>query len=649
MDQSQRCVDAIRVLSAEAIQAANSGHPGIALGAAPIMATLYARHLQAYAKDPAWINRDRFILSAGHGSALLYSTLHLFGYDLSMEDLRQFRQWGSKTPGHPEYGHTPGVDATTGPLGQGIAMAVGMAMAEQRLAAKLNTPQHQLIDHYTYVLSGDGCLMEGISGEAASLAGTLKLSKLIALYDCNHITIEGDTATSFSEDVAARYRAYGWNVLEVPDGEDLQAIDQAMAQAKQQQDAPTLIIVYTKIGAKSRLEGSAKTHGEPLGEENLQALKETLDYYPEQSFYVPQELRTYLQGIVEKNAAAYEQWQKQYRLAMQDCAFAANWDSYFAEPATQVDPVLLQQAPAAGKATRANSQEVLCALHRMVPSLWGGSADLAPSNKSEIPGESYFSAQDRGGQNIHFGIREHAMAAMANGMALHGGVTPYVATFLVFSDYLRHSVRLSALMRQRVLYVCTHDSIGVGEDGPTHQPIEHLASFRAMPGVTVYRPADSVETAAAYAYALSYQGPTLLALSRQNLPAYEETSFEGAQKGAYVVYGKECTSRVILATGSELALALAAAKRLACEGIPVRVVSMPCMEAFEAQDESYRRAVLPEEAKVLVVEAGTSFGWHKYADAFITIDHFGASAPAKQVFESFGFTEEAVSQAAREL
>ncbi|QWT54967.1 transketolase [Christensenella sp. MSJ-20] len=643
-DQKQLCVSAIRVVSAEAIQKANSGHPGIVLGAAPMAFELFSGHLRHDPACPDWPNRDRFILSAGHGSMLLYSLLHLFGYGLTMEDLKSFRQLDSLTPGHPEYGHTVGVEATTGPLGQGVSMAVGMAMAEAHLAAVFNRDGFDLVDHYTYALVGDGCMMEGISSEAASLAGTQQLHKLIVLYDRNRISIEGNTATSFNEDVPARYRAYGWQVIEVADGENMDAIGQAIQAAKESKERPTLIVVDTKIGAKSPLEGSEKTHGEPLGADNIKALKEALDYYPDREFYIPQEAYGYVETALADSRAARSSWDAllaQYKKALPDMGNL--WDTYHTQNPAQLVDVEAVAAKLTATATRSSSGQVLNAIAPMVPQLMGGSADLAPSNKTVLEGEGYFSPADRAGRNIHFGVREHAMAAIANGMALHGGVVPYVATFLVFSDYLRHSVRLSALMHQRVLYILTHDSIGVGEDGPTHQPIEHIASFRAMPGVSVFRPADGKETAAAYLYGLGHNGPTLMALSRQNLPLYEGSSIEAAQKGGYVIYGPGNTpDAILIATGSEVDIAIQAAKALEEKGKAVRVVSMPSMDVFEEQDATYKESVLPSTVRArVVVEVGTTFGWHKYAgDAgeIIGIDRFGASAPGDKLFEVFGFT-----------
>lgn len=654
--QDNLCINAIRILAADSIQKSKSGHPGMVLGAAPMAYTLFSEQMLHDPDCPQWQNRDRFVLSAGHGSMLLYSLLHLFGYgNLSIEDLKQFRQWGSKTPGHPEYGHTVGVEATTGPLGQGIAMAVGMAMAEAHLAAKFNRPGYPVVDHYTYALCGDGCLQEGISGEASSLAGTLKLNKLIVLYDRNRISIEGDTAVTFAEDVAARYRAYGWQVIDGIDGDDTVAISAAIATAKRSADAPTLIIVDTKIARFTPIEGSEKSHGEPLGEANVAALRKAVDWPLSEPFAVPQEVYETCRLRSQSGRDAHQSWEAMmhnYQKAFPE--LYAAWEA--AHQNGMPETVDVEALMAAGKpgASRNASGVVLNQLKDMLPSLIGGSADLAPSNKSLLEGEAYFSPTCREGRNIHFGIREFAMAAISNGMALHGGVRPYCATFFVFSDYLRHAVRLSALMHLPVIYVLTHDSIGVGEDGPTHEPVEHLASFRAMPNCHTFRPADAHETAAAYVFALQNDGPTLLALSRQNLPLYEQSGMQ-ATKGAYVLSDCEGVPEVILiGTGSEVELCMQAADVLREQGKRVRVVSMPCMELFFAQDEAYRESVLPAQCKARVgVEAGSSFGWHRVvgdAGQLVCLDHFGASAPANVLFAQFGFTvEHVVEQAQKAL
>jgi len=638
-------INTIRILSAEAVQKADSGHPGLPLGAAPMAYTLWSRHLKHNPKNPRWVDRDRFVLSAGHGSMLLYSLLHIFGYDVTIEDIKNFRQTGSRTPGHPEYGHLPGVETTTGPLGQGVANAVGMAMAEAHLAAMFNREGFNIVDHYTYVLSGDGCLMEGVSAEACSLAGTQKLGKLILLYDSNRITIEGETDFAFTEDVGKRFEAYGWQVLEVKDGnEDTGRISSAIEAAKNEKDKPSIIIIHTDIGyGCPAVQGKASCHGSPLGGKNIELLKETLGWGYKESFYVPDEVKAAAAQRQKEYARAEEKWNdmfKRYREKYPDMALL--WDKCFggADESVLNDPSLYKFDK--GMATRASSGIVLNRLAEKLPGLFGGSADLGPSNKSVLNGKAWFSPEHREGQNIHFGVREFAMAAIGNGIALHGGLIPYVATFFVFTDYLKNAVRLSALMKLPVIYIMTHDSIGVGEDGPTHQPIEQLACMRATPNTHMWRPADSKETAAAYISALRATAPTVIALSRQDLPLYEETG-EGALKGAYVLKDFGGSPKVILiGTGSEVELCMGAAKKLSEEGIPVRVVSMPCMDIFERQSEEYKQSVLPDSVdRRVTVEAGASLGWAKYAGPkgeIIAIDDFGASGPAEQLFEAYGFT-----------
>ncbi|HHY82725.1 MAG TPA: transketolase [Clostridiales bacterium] len=655
----QLCINSIRILSAEGVEKAKSGHPGMPMGAAPMAYTLWAKVLKHNPADPQWKDRDRFILSAGHGSMLIYSLLHLFGYDLSIDDLMNFRQWGSKTPGHPEYGHTVGVEVTTGPLGQGIANAVGMAMAEAHLAAKFNRPGYEIVNHYTYALCGDGCMMEGIASEAASLAGTLKLGKLIVLYDSNSITIEGSTDLAFTEDVGKRFEAYGWQVLRVEDGNDVDAIEAALKESKQETSKPSLIIITTEIGyGAPAKQGKASAHGEPLGEENIRAAKEFLKYHTDGSFYVPQEVREHMKGIIEKGKNAQEQWNElmeSYKKEYPD--LAAEWEAWH-KPGLQVD-LLNDEAfwHFEGKAaTRSSSGDVLNRLAKVIPNLIGGSADLAPSNKSVMKGREDFSADNYSGSNLHFGIREHAMAAIANGMTVHGGLKVYVATFFVFSDYMKAAMRLSAIMNLPVLYILTHDSIGVGEDGPTHQPIEHMASLRSIPNFTVIRPADSRETAAAYISALTRtNGPTALVLTRQNLPLLEGTG-PNALKGAYILADseKDTPDIILMASGSEVQLIVEAQKQLKEQGIDARVVSMPSWEIFEEQPEEYKEKVLPKNVRArLAVEAGSSFGWHKYVGLdgdMVSIDHFGASAPAEVLFREFGFTvENVVSKALKVL
>ncbi|PTQ55003.1 MAG: Transketolase [Hydrogenibacillus schlegelii] len=657
-----RAIAAIRALAIDAIERAQSGHPGLPMGAAPMAYVLWTRHLVHNPKNPAWPDRDRFILSAGHGSMLLYALLHLTGYDVSLDDLKAFRQWGSKTPGHPEYGHTPGVEATTGPLGQGIAMAVGMAMAERHLAARFNRPGFPIVDHYTYTLVGDGDLMEGVAAEAASLAGHLKLGRLIALYDSNDVSLDGSTDKAFTEDVALRFRAYGWQVLRVDDGHDLEAIDRAIAAAKAEAERPSLIIVRTVIGYGSAKAGTSAVHGAPLGPEDAARAKAAYGWsHP--PFDVPDDVRAHFAEVARRGEAAEAKWRglfERYRAehpALAD-AFLAALERKLPDDLAAALPTF---APGEKKiATRDASGTVLNALAQAIPTLIGGSADLASSNKTTLKGEADFGPPDYAGRNIWFGVREHAMGAILNGMALHGGLVVYGGTFFVFSDYLRPAMRLSALMGVPVLYVLTHDSIAVGEDGPTHQPIEHLASLRAMPNLFVFRPADANETAAAYAAALAApKTPSALVLSRQGLPVLPETAeraMEGVRRGGYVLYEagfRRDRPRVIfIATGSEVALARQAAERLFGEGVGVRVVSLPCWELFEAQPDDYRRAVLPPEVRARVtVEMASPFGWERYAGeagVIVGIDRFGASAPGEVLVERFGFTAERLVAAARE-
>lgn len=651
----QLAINTIRVLSAEAIQKANSGHPGLPIGAAPMAYMLWADHMKHNPKNPAWENRDRFILSAGHGSMLLYSLLHLFGYKVSMEDIRNFRQWESVTPGHPEYGMTDGVEATSGPLGQGIAMAVGMAVAEAHLAAEFNQPDFNIVDHYTFALTGDGCLEEGVSGEASSFAGTQRLGKLIVLYDKNNITIEGSTDTAFSEDVGERYKAYGWQVLEVADGNtDLKAISDAIAEAKEEKNRPSLIIIRTEIayGVPGK-QGSASAHGAPLGEENIAEMKKVLGWPEKEAFTVPEEVKKHIAELQAGFAEQENQWKNLMAAYKEKYPDLARKYEAFMRP---VDPVMFDQdaywacedKPAA---TRQTSGEVLQKLAAEIPNLIGGSADLAPANNSLMKDRAFFLPDDRRGTNIHFGIREFAMAAICNGMSLHGGMIPYCATFLVFSDYMKNALRMSALMHRPVTYIFTHDSIGVGEDGPTHEPIEQLAMLRSIPKFHTWRPADYKETAAAYQSAVTMGYPTAIALSRQPLPQLKSTG-KPALRGAYILHDTDRDHQdvIIIATGSEVSLALDAVEEIEAAGVRVRVVSMPCMEIFEAQDEAYKSMILPNNVRArMVVEAGTSFGWGKYVGldgAYITIDHFGASAPAKVLFEKFGFTKENVAKTA---
>lgn len=646
-------VNALRVLSADAVQKANSGHPGLPLGAAAMAYELWAKHMNHNPKNPKWPNRDRFILSGGHGSSLLYSLLHLYGYgDLSIDDLAQFRQLDSLTPGHPEYGHTVGVEATTGPLGAGMAMAVGMAMAEEHLAAKFNKENFPVVDHYTYVLGGDGCMMEGISSEAFSLAGTLGLNKLIVLYDSNKISIEGDTDIAFTEDVKMRFEAYGFQTLVVQDGNDLDEIGAAIEAAKAEKAKPSLIIVKTKIGfGCPAKEGKASAHGEPLGADNITALKENLGWPSSEPFYVPEEVHANYKTIAEKNAKVEEAWNALFKKYCETYPEMKElWDKQHDLDIAKdlIDSEDFWAYEEKADATRNLSGMVINRIKDLVPGFIGGSADLAPSTKTYMKDEGDFSKENYGGRNLHFGVRELAMAGIGNGLALHGGLRPYVSTFFVFSDYVKPMARLSSLMGIPVTYVLTHDSIGVGEDGPTHEPIEQLAMLRAMPNFTVFRPADATETIAGWYYAItSKETPTALVLTRQNLPQLAGSSKE-ALKGGYIIEDsqKAVPDAIILASGSEVELGINAKVELAKEGIDVRVVSMPSLELFDAQSEEYKESVLPKSVRARVaVEAAIDYGWGKYVGldgAYVTMKSFGASAPANLLFKKFGFTVENV-------
>lgn len=649
MNSELMTINTIRVLSAEAIQKAKSGHPGLPLGAAPMAYTLWSKHMKHNPKNPNWFNRDRFVLSAGHGSMLLYSLLHLFGYGLEMEDLKQFRQIGSKTPGHPEYGHTVGVEMTTGPLGQGISTAAGMALAETYMASHFNKKEFDVVDHYTFALCGDGCLMEGISSEAASLAGTLKLGKLIVFYDSNSISIEGSTDIAFREDVPKRFKAYGWQVIEVEDGNDIDEIDKAIEKAKKEKEKPTLIKVTTVIGyGCPEKQGKPSAHGEPLGDENLAVTKAFLNW-EEEPFTVPNKVKKHMEKVIANLENDEKQWNELFeRYSKEYPELSSEFRKWINNE--YVKDILLSEGYwdyEGNKATRASSQEVLNKLSKIVPNLIGGSADLAPSNKSVMRDRGDFTAEDHSGSNLHFGVREHAMTAMANGMKLHGGLVPYIAGFFVFSDYMKPSMRLASLMGLPVTYILTHDSIGVGEDGPTHQPIEHLAMLRSIPNFNVIRPADAKETAAAWSVALtSEKTPTALILSRQNLKQYENSG-EGLFKGAYTIKeaSKEIPDLVLIASGSEVELIFDASHKLEDKGIATRVVSMPSWELFDKQEESYKQSILPVTVKKMAVEAASTMGWHKYVgcDGFVMgIDCFGASGPAEKVFELMGFTVDSV-------
>lgn len=654
-------VNAIRVLSADAIQKANSGHPGLPLGCAPMAYELWMNHMNHNPADPDWANRDRFVLSGGHGSMLLYSMLHLFGYgDLSKEDLMQFRQMGSLTPGHPEYRHTVGVEATTGPLGAGMGMAVGMAMAEAHLASVFNKENYPVVDHYTYVLGGDGCMMEGISSEAFSLAGTLGLDKLIVLYDSNRISIEGSTDIAFTENVQKRMEAFGFQTILVEDGNDLAAIGAAIEEAKADTKRPSFITIRTEIGyGCPAKQGKASAHGEPLGAENVEALKKNLGWESMEPFYVPQEVYEHFSRAAEDMADVEAAWNVMFAAYCEEYPeMEALWNQYFNGRQEIADKLMADESFWANsekpEATRNLSGKVINKLKDMMPNLIGGSADLAPSNKTNMSGVGDFSKEDRTGRNLHFGVRELAMTAIGNGMMLHGGLQAYVATFFVFSDYTKPMARLSALMGLPLTFVFTHDSIGVGEDGPTHEPIEQLAMFRAMPNFHVFRPCDATETAAAwYSAVTSDRTPTALVLTRQNLAPMAGSSRE-ALKGAYVLDDCEGTPELILmASGSEVELAMKAKDVLAAEGKKVRVVSMPCVDLFEEQSAEYKESVLPKEVRRRVaVEALSDFGWGKYIGldgAAVTMTGFGASGPAAELFDHFGFTVDHVVEVARSL
>ena len=652
-------VNAIRVLAADAVQKANSGHPGLPLGSAAMAYELWANHMNHNPADPKWFNRDRFILSGGHGSTLLYSLLHLFGYGLTKEDLAQFRQWGSLTPGHPEYGHTVGVEATTGPLGAGMGMAVGMAVAEAHLAAVFNKENYPVVDHYTYVLGGDGCMMEGISSEAFSLAGTLGLSKLIVLYDSNKISIEGGTDIAFTEDVKKRFEAFGFQTLVVEDGNNIEEIGKAIEEAKADKTRPTMITVKTKIGyGCPAKEGKASAHGEPLGADNVTALKENLGWPSQEPFYVPDEVYANYKEKAKKGAEAEAAWNK---LFAEYCEAYPEmkklWDEYFDENAAEkvLDDENFWSYEDKPQATRNLSGVQINKLKNMLPNLMGGSADLAPSTKTYMSDMGDFSKDNYAGRNMHFGVRELAMTAIGNGMMLHGGLHAFVSTFFVFSDYVKPMARLSAIMGVPLTFVLTHDSIGVGEDGPTHEPIEQLAMLRSLPNFTVYRPCDATETAVAWAYAVtSKKTPTALVLTRQNLPQMAGSSKE-ALKGAYVIAdsAKNVPDAILIASGSEVSLAVDAKAELIKDGIDVRVVSMPSMDVFEQQSDEYKESVLPKNVrKRVAIEALSDFGWGRYVGldgAYVTMHSFGASAPAATLFKEFGFTVENVVRTVKGL
>ncbi len=649
----QLCINTLRALAIDVIQKADSGHPGLPLGAAPMAYVLWQRHLKHAPTDPKWIDRDRFVLSAGHGSMLLYGLLHLTGYDLPLDELLNFRQWGSKTPGHPEFGLTPGVEATTGPLGQGHANAVGMAIAERALAARFNRPGHQIIDHHTYALVGDGDLMEGVACEAASLAGHLKLGKLICLYDSNDVTLDGPASLSFSEDVSQRYTSYGWHTITVDDGNhDLEAIDRAIASAKAEVHKPSLIIVKTTIGYGSpNKAGKSAAHGSPLGAQEIELTKKALGLNPTEKFTIADDARAHFRQASTLGQKAKDAWHKQF----------ASYELAHPELAGDLQRVMAGKLPenlfedlptfAAGSLieTRSSAGQVLNHLAKRMPELMGGDADLGGSTKTVIQDGGSFNGQSGAGRNIHFGVREHAMAAIANGMAYHGGLRPFTATFFCFTDYMRPAVRLAAMNHLPVISVWTHDSIGLGEDGPTHQPVEHLMAMRTIPNLAVVRPADAAEAAEAWRFALERnRGPTGLVLTRQKVPTIDRSMFgsaKGLHRGAYVLAETNLSKKIdviLIATGSEISLALSARERLEKEGIATRVVSMPCMEAFAEQSVEYRHSVLPKEVTARIsIEAGITKGWERWIGdhgVSIGVDTYGASAPDKTLFDRYGLT-----------
>ncbi|MCD8307882.1 MAG: transketolase [Clostridia bacterium] len=651
MAVTDKCVDAIRVISAEGVDRAKSGHPGICMGAAPIAFEVYADFLNFSYKNPKWDNRDRFVLSAGHGSMMLYTLLHMFGFGVTKEDLMNFRQLDSKTPGHPEIDITPGVETSTGPLGQGIGNAVGFAVAEAHLAAIFNRPGYDIVDHYTYVLCGDGCLEEGISYEACSFAGVQKLGKLILLYDRNGITIEGDMTPAWQDDVPARFCAMGWQVIRVPDANNLLIMKRALMRAKAELNRPTIIICNTTIGYGAPNAGTAEVHGAPLGPERLQQTKDNLGW-TEEPFTLPEEVSEYCRDLAEQKLEKEAAWNELFAAYEEEYPeLAAQYRQYMEGYYPDYADVFSKFDWPKPEATRNTGSKVLNGLFKCIPNLMSGSADLSSSTKTEIKGQEYFSPEHREGVNIHFGIREHAMAAICNGITLHGGLRVCCSTFFTFSDYMKGGLRMSALMNIPVLYIFTHDSIGVGEDGPTHQPMEQLISLRAIPNLKVFRPADGKETVAAYVSALSEPNPTAICLTRQNLPQYENSGIK-AIMGGYVLSDSEGTPDVLLiATGSEVELCMKAQEKLEDEGIAARVVSMPCIDEFEKQTHEYKESVIPSDVKARVcVEAASVYSWYKYAGDYgeiIAMNTFGISAPAAQCFEHFGFTVDNVVACAK--
>jgi transketolase len=655
-EREQLCINTIRMLAADAVEKAHSGHPGMPMGAAAMAYVLWTRFLRHNPKNPAWPDRDRFVLSAGHGSMLLYSLLHLTGYDLTLDELKNFRQWESKTPGHPEYGITPGVETTTGPLGQGFANGVGMAIAERFMASVFNRPGHEIVKHFTYGIVSDGDLMEGISHEAASLAGHLGLGKLIYLYDDNHVSIEGSTDIAFTEDRLKRFTAYGWHVQQVTDGNDLEQLSAAIAAAREETRQPSFIAVRTHIGYGSpNKQDTAGVHGEPLGAKELKLTRLNLNWPAEPAFYLPEEAVSHFRKALEKGARLELSWRETFT-AYQKAhpTLAARWRQLTdgGLPETWEGEMPVFDVDTKGMATRVASGKILNAIAGRITNLMGGSADLAPSTKTLIDNEGDFQPPGFEGRNLRFGVREHAMGSILNGMALHGGLIPYGATFLIFSDYMRPAIRLAALMKLHVIYVFTHDSIGLGEDGPTHQPIEQLASLRAIPNLKVVRPCDANETVEAWKAALkSIDGPVALVLTRQSLPVLDRTVYapaDGLQKGAYILRDPQYNrpDLLLMASGSEVHIALAAAAVLSGKGIAVRVVSVPCWELFEEQPDEFRRMVLPPEVTArLAIEAGSPLGWHRYVGSrgrVIGLNQFGASAPYQELYDKFGLTADHV-------
>jgi transketolase len=652
-------VTTIRTLSIDAINAANSGHPGLPMGAAPMAYALWSKHMNHNPENPKWFNRDRFVLSAGHGSSLLYSLLHLAGYNVTIDDLKNFRKLNSKTPGHPEFGHTSGVEATTGPLGQGIANAVGMAMAEAHLAAKFNKKNYPVIDHYTYALVGDGDLMEGISYEAMSMAGHMKLGKLIVLYDSNDISLDGELNVSFSEDIQKRAESANWHYVRVEDGNDLAAISKAIDQAKQNPHQPSIIEVRTIIGYGSpKVAGTNKAHGAPLGLEEGKETKQVYGWKYEEDFFVPESVKAHFKDLKSKGMDVEEKWNSLLRSYQHEYPELANQLTDAIQGKVLIDANdILTFETGKGVSTRVASGEAINHYVKSVPSIFGGSADLSGSTMTDIKGEQKFAVESYGARNVYFGVREHAMGAAANGMAYHGGVKPFVSTFFVFNDYLRPSIRLAALSKLPVTYVFTHDSIAVGEDGPTHEPVEHLAALRSIPGLTVIRPTDANETASAWAYALQQtEGPVALILSRQNLPVYDETraNLENVSKGAYVLTETNSAPEVILiATGSEVSLAVSTKEELEKENRSVRVVAMPSWELFNKQPSDYKETILPSSiSKRIAIESGISMGWERFVGTegkIVSIESFGASGSGPEVMAQFGFTTENVVQITKSL